>query len=57
MARLVFAYRPKIAGPNHGFGYMDFSADFRLLRDTRMRIADRPGEAGLNILGVPAHWA
>lgn len=47
---------PKIAGPNYGFGYLDFSAEFRLLRDTRMRIADRPEKAGLNILGVPAHW-
>ena len=38
------------------FGYRDFSHDFKVRKDTRMKIADRPEKDGLNIIGVPHHW-
>lgn len=39
-----------------GFGYIDVSPDFQVIRDTPMRITRKPEKQGLNILGVPAHW-
>ena len=38
------------------FGYLDLADDFRTLRDTPLRMAERPAADGLNILGVPPHW-
>ncbi|MBR4125683.1 MAG: hypothetical protein IKR13_05725 [Victivallales bacterium] len=44
------------AETSFGFGYLDYTDEFRLLHDTPMRIATQPAAEGLNILGVPTDW-
>ena len=49
-------YATGVSVGKYGFGYMDFSPDFTLQKDTAMRIVEKPGKSGLNIIGVPLHW-
>ena len=49
-------YDTGVSVGHYGFGYMDFSHDFKLQRDTFMRIVEKPAQSGLNIIGVPPHW-
>ncbi len=49
-------YDTGVSVGHYGFGYMDYSPDFKLLSDKAMRIVEKPEKSGLNIIGVPSYW-